>query len=73
MIATLINRKQVKQEVRTLLADAQVSPKAMVALYSGLILVLNMLEKALMFHEVEYILLFGTSNSSPRFLFFQEK
>ena len=43
MVAAIINRKALKQDVRTQLKDAQVSPKAMVALYSGLTLVLNML------------------------------
>jgi len=43
MVAAIINRKSLKREVRTQLKDAQVSPKAMVALYSGLTLVLNML------------------------------
>lgn len=43
MIAELIDRKQLKADARALLADAQVSPKGMVALYLGLALVLNML------------------------------
>ena len=43
MVAAIINRKALKQDVRTRLKDAQVSPKAMVALYSGLTLALNML------------------------------
>ena len=43
MIAAIINRKSLKREVRTLLTDAQVSPKAMVALYAGLMLLFDML------------------------------
>lgn len=41
MMAELIDRKQVKSEVRSLLAGAQVSPKAMTALYLGLTLSLS--------------------------------
>lgn len=43
MIAELIDRKRLKADARALLADAQVSPKGMVALYLGLALVLSML------------------------------
>ena len=43
MMAALINRKQLKADMRALLADAQVSPKAMTALYLGITLLLNML------------------------------
>jgi len=39
----LIDRRQLKADVKALLADAQVSPKAMVALYIGLSLLLNLL------------------------------
>ena len=42
MMAAIINRKQLKYEMKTLLADAQVSPKAMTALYMGIILILNL-------------------------------
>ncbi|MBP3508512.1 DUF975 family protein [Oscillibacter sp.] len=42
MTAELINRKSLKEEARELLSGAQVSPKAMTALYAGLLLVLNM-------------------------------
>ena len=43
MIAALINRKALKHEIRTRLKDAQVSPKAMTALYLGLSLAITML------------------------------
>lgn len=43
MTPSLIDRKRLKAEAKTLLADAQVSPKAMVALYLGLLLVLDLL------------------------------
>lgn len=43
MIAELIDRRQLKADAKALLADAQVSPKGMVALYLGLSLVLNLL------------------------------
>ena len=42
MTAELIDRKRLKEEVRELLSDAQVSPRAMTALYGVLLLVLNM-------------------------------
>lgn len=42
MTAELIDRKSLKEEARELLSGAQVSPKAMTALYTGLLLVLNM-------------------------------
>ena len=42
MTAELIDRKRLKEEIRELLSDAQVSPKAMTALYGILLLVLNM-------------------------------
>lgn len=43
MTAELIDRKQLKADARALLADAEVPPKGMVALYLGLCLVLNLL------------------------------
>lgn len=43
MTAELIDRKRLKAEAKALLADAEVPPKAMVALYLGLCLVLNLL------------------------------
>lgn len=42
MMAELIDRKSLKAEMRELLSGAQVSPRAMAALYTGLLLVLNM-------------------------------
>ena len=42
MTAELIDRKSLKEEARELLSGAQVPPKAMTALYTGLLLVLNM-------------------------------
>ena len=42
MTAELIDRKSLKAEVRELLSGAQVSPRAMTALYTGLLLVLNL-------------------------------
>lgn len=42
MTAELIDRKLLKEEMRELFSSAQVSPKAMTALYGGLLLVLNM-------------------------------
>ena len=42
MTAELIDRKKLKEEVRELLSGAQVSPRAMTALYTGLLLVLNL-------------------------------
>ncbi len=44
MMATLIDRKQLKRDMKDLLADAQVSPRAMAALYLGLSLVLSMVD-----------------------------
>ena len=44
MMASLIDRKQLKSDMKALLADAQVSPKAMTALYLGLTLVLNLVD-----------------------------
>lgn len=43
IMAELINRRALKTEVKHLLADSEVSPKAMTALYLGLLLVLNLL------------------------------
>jgi uncharacterized membrane protein len=43
MMASLINRKQLKAETKVMLQSAQVSPKAMTALYLGITLVLNLL------------------------------
>ena len=42
MMAELIDRKQLKADMKNLLADAQVSPKGMTALYLVLLLVLNL-------------------------------
>ena len=42
-MAEYIDRRRMKGEVRSLLANAQVSPKAMTALYLGLMLALNFL------------------------------
>lgn len=42
MIAAIIDRKQLKSEIKSLLANAQVSPKAMTALYMGIVLLLNL-------------------------------
>ena len=42
MTAELIDRKKLKEEVRELLSGAQVSPRAMTALYAGLLLILNL-------------------------------
>ena len=42
MTAELIDRKGMKAEVREMLSGAQVSPRAITALYCGLLLVLNM-------------------------------
>ena len=42
MTAELIDRKGMKAEVREMLSGAQVSPRAMTALYAGLLLVLNL-------------------------------
>ena len=42
MTAELIDRKKLKEEVGELLSGAQVSPRAMTALYAGLLLVLNL-------------------------------
>lgn len=44
MMASLIDRKQLKQETKDLLADAQVSPRATTALYLVLSLVLSMVD-----------------------------
>lgn len=44
MMASLIDRKQLKHDMKDLLADAQVSPRAMAALYLGLSLVLSMVD-----------------------------
>ena len=42
MTAELIDRKKLKEEVGELLSGAQVSPRAMTALYAGLLLILNL-------------------------------
>lgn len=42
-MAELINRRALKAETKQLLADSQVSPKAMTALYLGLLLALNLI------------------------------
>ena len=42
MTAELIDRKGMKAEVREMLSGAQVSPRAMTALYAGLLLILNL-------------------------------
>ena len=42
MTAELIDRKGMKAEVREMLSGAQVSPRAITALYCGLLLILNM-------------------------------
>ena len=42
MTAELIDRKKLKEEAGELLSGAQVSPRAMTALYAGLLLVLNL-------------------------------
>ena len=42
MMAQLIDRKQLKREMKDLLRSAQVSPLKMVSLYLGLVLVLNL-------------------------------
>lgn len=44
MTAELIDRKKLKAEARELLETAQVSPKAMTALYGGLLLLLNLID-----------------------------
>ena len=44
MMAELINRRALKAETRELLLDAQVSPKAFVALYLVLLLALNLVD-----------------------------
>ena len=44
MIAELINRKQMKLEMKALLADAQIPPKVMLTLYLSIALVLNMVD-----------------------------
>lgn len=41
-----VDRRALKAESRALLADAQVSPKAMTALYMGVLLVLDLVEEA---------------------------
>lgn len=46
MMAEIIDRKQVKRDVKQMLTDAQVSPKAMVALYLGIVVVLNLLDNS---------------------------
>ena len=42
MMAELIDRKRLKAEMKELLRTAQVSPKAMVALYMGLVAALEL-------------------------------
>jgi len=44
MMAALIDRKKLKADTRNLLADAQVSPRAMVALRMGILLVLSQIQ-----------------------------
>lgn len=43
-MAEIINRKQLKANTKDLLRGAQVAPKAMYALYAGLVLALNMVD-----------------------------
>ena len=43
MIAELINRKQLKSDMKALLADAEVCPKRFLVLYMGLILLINLI------------------------------
>lgn len=43
-MAVLIDRKQLKADMKLLLADAQVSPKAMTALYLVVLLVINLVD-----------------------------
>lgn len=45
MMVEWIDRKQLKADVKTLLADAQVSPKAMTALYLALLLVISLVDE----------------------------
>lgn len=45
MMAELIDRKQLKADTKDLLADAQVSPKAMTALYLVLLMVINLVDE----------------------------
>ncbi len=45
MMVEWIDRKQLKADVKTLLADAQVSPKAMTALYLALLLVVSLVDE----------------------------
>lgn len=45
MMAELIDRRRCKAEARDLLSTAQVSPKAMAALYLGLLLALSLIEE----------------------------
>lgn len=45
MMAELIDRKQLKAATKDLLADAQVSPKAMTALYLALLMVINLVDE----------------------------
>ena len=42
MMAELIDRKQLKSDMKNLLRDAQVSPKGMAALYLALLLALDL-------------------------------
>jgi len=42
MMAALIDRKRLKKDTKTMLADARVSPKAMVVLYMGIALILDL-------------------------------
>ena len=44
MMASLVDRKQLKRDMKDLLADAQVSPRSMTVLYLGLSLVLSMVD-----------------------------
>ena len=46
MMAQLIDRKQLKADMKTLLRTAQVSPRAMTALYLGIILALDLADTA---------------------------
>lgn len=46
MMAQIIDRKRLKAAAKDLLGTAQVSPKAMAALYMGLVLVLSLLDTA---------------------------
>ena len=61
MMAAIINRQQLKADTKSMLATARVSPKAMIALYLGITIVLDLIVLQIAF-VLAYILWHGWVN-----------